>query len=97
MFAKTSVQIVHFLRMYRPFREQVRSYGLRAEGLKATLFGLFKICVMSAKRINESQALGIKSIPARAIHHADRFCLTLACHFDRNGVGLEPAPARHFF
>ncbi|PBP82356.1 hypothetical protein CCL22_12965 [Pseudomonas syringae] len=26
--------------------------------LKATLFGLFKICAMSAKRINESQALG---------------------------------------
>ncbi|BBN61055.1 hypothetical protein KUIN1_02450 [Pseudomonas sp. KUIN-1] len=26
--------------------------------LKATLFGLLKICVMSAKRINESQALG---------------------------------------
>ncbi|PYD88096.1 hypothetical protein DNF23_35215 [Pseudomonas syringae pv. pisi] len=31
LFAKTVVQKMHFWRMYRPFREQVRSYARRAE------------------------------------------------------------------
>ncbi|NAO26575.1 DUF1534 domain-containing protein [Pseudomonas syringae pv. dysoxyli] len=31
MFAKTAGKTTHFLRLYRPFREQVRSHGLRPE------------------------------------------------------------------
>ncbi|POP71704.1 hypothetical protein CXB38_12750 [Pseudomonas syringae] len=31
MFAKTAGKTTHFLRLYRRFREQVRSHGLRPE------------------------------------------------------------------